>query len=164
MLARSVTDGYFYLPPLQYIFSSRKKRMQQRNQLLVEHFASCQALHCLLQCPGASAETHDANTQQRRSLARRTSHLNTQHGTARSLWKMSERNFCLRLQTRWYRLYLQEALHQCGLFSFLFYGWLLLHISCVYSSYTILVPKDLPVGSSYSPVYLLLVFHPVYLL
>lgn len=36
---------YFCLPPQQYIFSPRKKRTQQRNHLLVEHFVSCQVLH-----------------------------------------------------------------------------------------------------------------------
>lgn len=45
MLARSVTDGYFHLPPLQCIFSPRRERAQQHNHLLMQHFAPRQALH-----------------------------------------------------------------------------------------------------------------------
>lgn len=43
--------------------------------------------------------------------------------------------------------------------SFSLHGWLLCHISSVDLCHIILVPKSLPVGSSYSPVSISLIFH-----
>lgn len=48
--------------------------------------------------------------------------------------------------------------------SFSLHGWLLCHISSVDLCHIILVPKGLPVGSSYSPVSISLIFHPIHLI
>lgn len=92
-------------------------------------------------CPGVSAW--------------RTSHLNTPHSTARA-FQVSLRSFCP--QSSWCCCPSRKPFTSAS-FSFWLNGQLPLHSS---SRCTILVAKTLPGGPNYSPVYSLLIFHPLY--